>query len=140
MSYIDISKQDPYSKQDLPRCQLEVKWKQLIIDHSRQYLCLEQDLYSDQDPPKHLCLTQVKLLLTNLSKIASTEKKDGENHSFKSDGEYEVSQESDPETKLHTYTTIINNENWLHCSIYSSITCSQYKGSDRIFSILIEYG
>ena len=45
----------------------------------------------------------------------------------------------DPDTKLHTYTTIINVENWLHRSIDSSITCSRCKGSDRIFNILIEY-
>ena len=51
-----------------------------------------------------------------------------------------MSQEPDPEAKLHTYTTIINDENWLHRSIDSSITCSRCKGSDRISSILIEYG
>ena len=99
---------------------------------------MELDPYSNQDPLKHLCLKQVQLLLTNLSEIASTEKKDGENHSFKSTGVYEVFQESDPEAKLHTLTTIINDENGLHRSTDSTITCSRYKGSDRIFSILIE--
>ena len=121
--YIKISKQDPHSKQDQPRSQLEVKWKQSIIDHSKQDPCLEQDLHSNQDPSKHLCLKQVQLLLTNLSEISSTEKKDGENHSFKSTRVYEVSQEPDPEAKLHNYTTIINDENGLHHSIDSSITC-----------------
>ena len=48
-------------------------------------------------------------------------------------------QDPDPEAKLFTYTIIINDEKWLHHSIDSRITYSQYKGSDRIFSILIEY-
>ena len=78
-------------------------------------------------------------MVTNLSEIASREKKDGENHNFKFNGGYEMFQEPDPEAKLHTYTTIINMENWLYRSIDSSITCSRYKGSDRIFSILTEY-
>ena len=48
--------------------------------------------------------------------------------------------EPDPEAKSHTCTTIINNENRLYRSIDCIITCSRYKGSDRIFSILTEYG
>ena len=78
--------------------------------------------------------------LTKLSEIASREMKDGENRNFKFNGGYKMFQEPGPEAKLHTYTTIINIENRLYRSIDSSITCSQYKGSDRIFSILIEYG
>ena len=48
-------------------------------------------------------------------------------------------QEPGPEAKFLVYTTIINIENPLYRSIDSSITCSRYKGSDRIFNILIEY-
>ena len=80
------------------------------IDISKQDLWLLQDPYSNQDPSKHLCLNQVQLLLTNLSEIASTEKKDGKNHSFKSNRVYEISQDPNPEVKLHTYNNIINDE------------------------------
>ena len=38
------------------------------------------------------------------------------------------------------YDTIFNDESWLHRSTDSNIICSQCKGSEKTFCLLVEYG